>query len=104
MKCPVNLCSREGRFLNSWKNNNSARHFGIVCAIHDRQFAHINLQELAGMSSKEAKLFDLYLIETVNSPHPSEWFGWLKTHQIHLATVKRTLLVEDLILDKEGRT
>lgn len=76
--CEYPGCHREAHYLNSW-DNKATKHFGIVCATHDRELGRMNLVK-TGMSLREAIWFEGYLKETVELSEYPDWPEWLKQH------------------------
>jgi len=59
-----------------WCNGNG-KHFGFVCATHDKMLGRTHLTEM-GMKLYDTILFERYLSETVNDSNPVDWPKWLK--------------------------
>ena len=74
MKCEYPGCHRQAKYLQGWTNENG-KHFGLVCATHDRELGRKNLVN-AGMSLSEAILFERYTKETVNLESYPDWPEW----------------------------
>ena len=72
--CDYPQCSHEAQFLMGWDNKND-KHFGQVCATHDRELGRRNLVN-AGMPLNEAIAFEKYLFLTVNDASPIDWPEW----------------------------
>lgn len=58
-------------------NNEKGKHFGLVCAAHDKMLGRTNLKK-SGMLPDETILFEHYLKETVVSEVYPDWPEWLK--------------------------
>jgi len=58
-----------------WENENG-KHFGLVCATHDKELGRTNLCKY--MSLEEAILFERYAKETVNLESYPDWPEWLE--------------------------
>lgn len=58
-------------------NNEQGKHCGLVCSAHDKHFGRANLTNL-GMTLREAKLFESYLVETENDSNPAYWPTWFR--------------------------
>ncbi len=58
-RCSYPGCSREAQFYMSWQLGNT-KHFGLVCATHDRILGRQNLIA-SGMTAAEAVEFDIKL-------------------------------------------
>jgi len=74
--CDYSECTRKPQFLMSWDNKNG-KHFGLVCATHDRFLGRRNLVE-AGMPIDEAIAFEKYCFLTVNDANPIDWPKWFE--------------------------
>ena len=59
-----------------WDNKNG-KHFGLVCATHDKLLGRKNLVK-TGMTVQEAILFEHYLAQTVDNTNPVDWPVWLE--------------------------
>ena len=79
--CEYYNCNRTARYFMGWNNLNGSKHFGLVCATHDRELGRNNLVN-TGMSTAESILFERYLKETVNLVEYPDWPEWLKRHAI----------------------
>jgi len=78
-KCEYPNCNRAALYLNSW-DNEIGKHFGMVCATHDRILGQTNLVKLAGMSPQETHLFMHYAKLTENLESYLDWPEWLQQH------------------------
>ena len=59
-----------------WDNKNG-KHFGLVCATHDKKLGRLNLTK-AGMSTQEAILFEQYTKLTVDLEEYPDFPQWLE--------------------------
>ena len=59
-------------------NNEGGKHFGLVCATHDKKLGRTNLID-SGMSTYEAIMFEHYLKLTVDNTNPIDWPEWFAT-------------------------
>ena len=73
--CEYPGCHRTARFLNSW-NNETDKHFGLVCATHDKELGRKNLMKY--MSIEEAILFERYMHEVPDEVFYPDFPDWLK--------------------------
>lgn len=77
MECEYHGCiSRNAKYFMCWTNE-TGKHCGFVCSTHDKYLGRKNLVSL-GMSTSETLLFEQYCKETVDSPEPISWKGWLE--------------------------
>ena len=76
--CDYPECTRAGQFLMSW-NNKNGKHFGMVCAAHDKLLGRENLVS-AGMPIDECVLFERYCKETVKLDSYPDWPEWFEHH------------------------
>lgn len=74
--CQYLECDHTAQFLMGW-NNKNGKHFGLVCATHDKKLGRLNLVK-AGLSTEEAIAFDRYLKETVDSAEYPDFPEWLR--------------------------
>lgn len=78
----------------------TGKHFGKVCATHDKLLGRTNLVEM-GMNTEQAILFERYLKETVDLEEFPDFPEWL-THglagKIYIPLKGETHLVENLNL------
>ena len=74
--CEIPSCNRTAKYLNSWDNEND-KHFGLVCATHDKTLGRENLMKLAGMSLREAIMFERYMREVPEKVfYPNRYPDW----------------------------
>jgi len=57
-------------------NNKNGKHFGLVCATHDKKLGRLNLIN-AGLPLQEAVAFDRYLEQTANLDNYPDFPEWL---------------------------
>lgn len=69
-----------------WTNENE-KHFGLVCATHDRELGRKNLMT-AGMSIEETILFEHYLKETADLLEYPDFPEWLKSPERYKDVVR----------------
>ena len=72
--CEYPGCHRASRFLNSW-NNETSKHFGLVCATHDKELGRKNL--IKYMPLEEAILFERYMHEVPDEVFYPDFPEWL---------------------------
>ena len=76
IKCEYPNCDHKAYFFMGWENKNG-KHFGLVCATHDKDLGRENLLKY-GMSIEECILFEHYLKETVDLESCLDFPEWTK--------------------------
>ena len=76
--CEYNKCKRQAKYLMSWENKDD-KHFGMVCATHDRSLGRVNLLK-AGMPLNEIIAFEKYAKLTVDLDNYPDFPEWLRQY------------------------